>query len=273
MTRTIFITGSSSGLGRATALLFASRGFRVIATMRKPNDEALAKAPNITLLPLDVTDKAQIEAAAKKAIELGGVDVLFNNAGSGIAGPLEGTTDEHLTRHIETNLLGAIRTTQAFLPHFREKRAGTILTTTSIAGLTAQPFDSLYHATKWALEGWSEGLSLELAPFGIQVKSIAPGSVKTDFLNHMVVTSHPAYDAMVQRAFAIFTSPEYQTGSSTAEEIAEAVYEAATDGKDQLRYVVGADANAAYAQRLRLGPEASRKATREQFFGAAPLLS
>jgi short-subunit dehydrogenase len=124
---------------------------------------------------------------------------------------------------IETNLLGAIHTTQAFLPHFREKRSGTIITTTSIAGLTAQPFDSLYQATKWALEGWSESMSLELAPFGIQVKSVAPGAVKTAFMNHMVVTSHPAYDAMVKKAFAIFTSPEYQAGSSTAEQIAETV--------------------------------------------------
>jgi short-subunit dehydrogenase len=151
--------------------------------------------------------------------------------------------------------------------HFREKRSGTIITTTSIAGLTAQPFDSLYPATKWALEGWSESLSLELAPFGIQVKSVVPGAVKTDFMNHIVVTSHPAYDAMVQKAFAIFTSPEYQAGSSTAEQIAETVYQAATDGKDQLRYIAGADANAAYAQRLQLGAEAARKATRELFFG------
>jgi hypothetical protein len=87
-------------------------------------------------------------------------------------------------------------------------------------------------------------------------------------MRHMVVTTHPAYDAMVQRAFAIFTSPEYQASSSTAEQIAETVYQAATDGKDQLRYVAGADANAAYAHRLQIGAEAARKVTRDQFFGA-----
>ncbi|GGA39332.1 SDR family oxidoreductase [Dyella nitratireducens] len=267
MKKTIFITGASTGLGRATALLFASRGYHVIATMRKPTDDTWANTPNITLLPLDVTDRAQIEATASKAIELGGIDILFNNAGSGIAGPLEGTTDEQLTRHVETNLLGAIRTTQAFLPHFREKRSGTILTTTSIAGLTAQPFDTLYHATKWALEGWTESLSLELSPFGIAVKSIAPGSIKTDFMSHMVVSTHLAYDAMVQKAFALFSSPEYQAGSSTAEQIAEVAYEAATDGKDQLRYIAGADAKEAYAHRVQLGAEKARIATRELFFG------
>src|SRR5262245_22857718 len=128
MAKTIFITGASTGLGRATAKLFAERGWNVIATMRKPADgAALAAIPNVTLLALDVTDRAQIEAAAKKAVELGGVDVLFNNAGYALAGPLEGQTDDQLRRQLDTNLLGVIRTTQAFLPYFREKKAGLVI--------------------------------------------------------------------------------------------------------------------------------------------------
>ena len=122
MSQTIFITGSSTGLGRATALLFARQGWQVIATMRRPDqDTELAGTSGITVLPLDVTDRAQIEEAARRALALGGVDVLFNNAGYGLAGPFEGATDDQLTREIDTNLLGVLRTTQAFLPHFRER--------------------------------------------------------------------------------------------------------------------------------------------------------
>lgn len=254
-TRTIFMTGCSTGLGRAAAILFAKRGWKVIATMRRPDGEKeLGSVPNITLLPLDVTDREQIRQAAQRAIELGGVDVLFNNAGYALAGPLEGTTDEQLTREIDTNLLGVIRTTQAFLPHFREKKSGLVITTTSIGGLVALPFNSTYHATKWALEGWSESLSFELGPVGIGVKTVSPGGIKTDFLSRsLVLTSHPAYEKAVQRALSAFTDPSRTSSYSTAEQIAEVVWEAATDGKDQLRYVAGEDAKAMLAQRLAVG--------------------
>src|SRR5678815_5177674 len=154
--KTIFITGSSSGLGRATGRLVASKGSKVIATMRNPNKEIeLGKIAGVVLLPLDVTDRQQIEAAAARAIEDGGVDLVFNNAGYGMAGPLEGSTDEQIVRIVNTNLMGPIRTTKAFISHFCEKRAGMFINTTSIGGLMAVPFNSIYHATKWALEGLS----------------------------------------------------------------------------------------------------------------------
>ena len=239
MSQTIFITGSSTGLGRATALLFAVHGWKVIATMRRPDqDSELARTPGITVLPLDVTDRTQIAAAARRAIELGGVDVLFNNAGYGLAGPLEGTSDEQLTQEINTNLLGVIRTTQAFLPHFREKRAGLVITTTSIGGLVTFPFNSVYHATKWALEGWSESMAFELEPFNIRIKTVSPGGITTDFATRsLVLTSHPAYEALMQKVMAAFMDPARAAHRSSAEQIAEVVYEAATDGTDALRYV------------------------------------
>ena len=135
MTQTIFITGSSTGLGRATALLFASKGWNVIATMRSPEKETqLGKVPGVTLLPLDVTNPAQIKQTAAKALELGPVDVVFNNAGYGLAGAFEGASDDQLVDEINTNLLGVMRVTQAFLPALRERKSGTILTTTSIGG-------------------------------------------------------------------------------------------------------------------------------------------
>src|SRR5215470_13258909 len=123
--QTIFITGASSGLGRAAAKLFASRGWKVIATMRTPDKEAeLAKLRGVVLLALDTTNQQQIESVVAKVVSLGGVDVVFNNAGYGLAGPLEGLSDEQMVRMVNTNMLGPIRTTKAFIPHFREKRAG-----------------------------------------------------------------------------------------------------------------------------------------------------
>jgi len=266
---TIFITGSSTGLGRDTAILFASRGWKVIATMRTPrHDDELAKVPGVTVLRLDVTDRAQIAEAAAQAIALGGVDVLFNNAGYGLAGPLEGISDDQLTREIDTNLLGVIRTTQAFLPHFRERGSGTVITTTSIGGLVALPFNSVYHATKWGLEGWTESMSFELGPFGIHMKTVAPGGISTDFAGRsLVLAAHPAYEALMQKVYAIFRNPERRAHHSTGTQIAEVVYEAATDGKDQVRYVAGEDAKAMYAQRFAAGSEAFRQGVRTMFFG------
>jgi NAD(P)-dependent dehydrogenase (short-subunit alcohol dehydrogenase family) len=267
--RTIFITGSSSGLGRATARLFASNGWKVIATMRSPDNEVeLAKLAGVVLLPLDVTNREQIEAAAAKAIAAGGVDVVFNNAGYGMAGPLEGSTDEQIVRIVDTNLMGPIRTTKAFIPHFREKKAGMFINTTSIGGLMTVPFNSLYHATKWALEGWSESMAFELNELGIGMKTIEPGGMKTDFFTRSFeVGKHADYDALVNKVMSIITDPKQMETYSTAEQIAEVVYEAATDGKDQLRYIAGLDAKATYAARLQLGDEAFRQALKQQFFG------
>jgi len=267
-TRTIFITGSSTGLGRAAALRFAREGWRVVATMRRPEqDTELGQHANVTLLALDVTRPEQIAAAAKQALALGPVDVVFNNAGYGLAGPLEGTTDAQIVHEIDTNLLGVIRTTQAFVPHFRERRAGLFIATTSIGGLVTFPFNSLYHATKWAIEGLYESLSFELSKFGIGVKTVSPGGIKTEFRSSLVRAEHPAYEALLARVVAQFNDPARMAAASTAEQIADVVYEAATDGKDQLRYVAGEDAKATFAQRRAAGDEAFRHALDRLFFG------
>ncbi|MEI6412123.1 MAG: SDR family oxidoreductase [Bacteroidota bacterium] len=269
MQKIIFITGASTGLGRATALLFAEKGWNVIATMRKPEAETeLGATPNITLLPLDVTNPEQIKETVQKALASGPVDVVFNNAGYGLVGPLEGISDEQLVRQIDTNLLGVMRVTQAFIPHFREKQSGLFITTTSIGGLVTFPFNSVYHATKWALEGWSESMAFELKRFGIGIKTVSPGGIRTDFVSRSLdMGSHEAYKEDVQKVMAAFANPDRQANQSTPEQIAEVVYEAATDGKDQLRYVAGKDAQASYAQRLAVGDEAFRKGIAQIFLG------
>jgi NAD(P)-dependent dehydrogenase (short-subunit alcohol dehydrogenase family) len=263
--KTIFITGASTGLGKATAKLFASKGWNVIASMRKPEyEKELNAISNITLLPLDVTDPEQIKSTAQKTIAMSDIDVVFNNAGYGLLGPLESITDEQLKRQLDTNLLGVIRVTQAFIPHFREMQKGLFITTTSIGGLITFPFSSVYHATKWALEGWSESMAFELKKIGVGIKTVSPGGIKTDFLNRSAeIASHPAYEKWVQQLFAGFNEHDF----SAAEQIAEVVYEAATDGKDKLRYVAGEDAKGLYAQRLQLGDEAFRGQIAHAFLG------
>jgi NAD(P)-dependent dehydrogenase (short-subunit alcohol dehydrogenase family) len=266
--KTIFITGASSGLGKAAATLFAAKGWNVIATMRTPeNAQELASLPNVTILPLDVTKPEQITSALKQAVSAGKIDVVFNNAGYGLMGPLEGATDEKIIRQLDTNLLGVIRVIQAFTPHFRETGSGLFITTTSIGGHVAFPFASLYHATKWALEGFSESLSFELAPFGIGVKTVAPGGIATDFAGRsLAIAGHEAY----QDAFNHMVSTAFKdadTRFSSAEEIAEVVYTAATDGEDRVHYVAGPDANAMYVRRGEIGAEAARREIGQAFLG------
>ena len=269
--KTIFITGTSSGLGRAAAKLFSAKGWRVIATMRGKDaqtDAELGRLPGMAILPLDVTDPAQISECVAKARAIGPVDVVFNNAGYGMAGPLEGLTDAQIVRMVNTNLMGAIRITKALVPHFRERRMGLFLNTTSIGGLIAVPFNSMYHATKWGLEGWCESMAFELKRFGIGMKILEPGGMRTDFFARSFDTAkHEAYGALVERVMGAITDPKTLVTYSTPEQIAEVVYEAATDGKDQLRYVAGADAKATYATRREMGDEAFFKAMDQRFFG------
>lgn len=263
--KTIFITGASTGLGKATAQLFQSKGWNVIATMRNPDADAdLASLDNVTVLPLDVTNPEQIKSTVNKALETGDIDVVFNNAGYGLIGPLEALKDEQIVKQLDTNLLGVIRVTQAFIPYFRERKNGMFIATTSIGGLITFPLSSTYHATKWALEGWSESLAFELNPLGIDIKTVSPGGIKTDFVSRSLDTAtSQAYEGMTASMFSKMEG--MMDAASTPEQIAAVVYEAATDGKKQLRYVAGEDAKALYAQRLELGDEAFREQLGKQF--------
>lgn len=267
MQKTIFITGASSGLGKATARLFQSKGWNVIATMRSPEKETeLIQLKNITLLPLDVTDLEQIRTTVAKAIALQPIDVVFNNAGYGLMGAMEALSDEQILKEVNTNLLGVLRVTQAFIPHFRAKKSGLFISTTSIGGLFGFPLHSIYHATKFAIEGWSEGMSFELGLHNIGIKTIAPGGIATNFTGRSLDrSSHSEYKDIEDKLFSAIDG--MMEAASTAEQIAEVVYEAATDGKDQIRYLAGEDAKAMYAHRLDLGNEEFRKEIKKQILG------
>lgn len=264
--KTIFITGASSGLGKAAALFFASRGWRVIATMRNPEKEAeLTKVDNVVLLRLDVTDPEQIGQAVGQAVKMG-VDVVFNNAGFGLGGPLEGYGEDQILRQINTNLLGVILVTRAFIPYFRERRKGLFLTATSIGGRIAFPFYSVYCATKWGLEGFCESLWFELSQIGIGVKTIAPGGIRSSFRASSEAGHHAAYNESFGKVINAFTSGKTPTVASESMEIAEVVYAAATDGSDRLRYAAGADAIVYLEERDRKGAEIFQKDLAKLFF-------
>lgn len=257
--KTIFITGASAGLGKTTAQLFQANGWKVIATMRSPEKETeLDHLENVTLLKLDVTNAEQIQTAVKAAIEMGDIDVVFNNAGYGLIGPLESCTETEIRNQFETNFFGVIWLTKAFIPYFKARRKGLFITTTSLCGLASYPLSSIYNASKWALEGWSESMSYDLAQFGIGIKTVAPGGIKSNYMNVMKVAEDKAYDPLMQRMTEGFNDGTLMEFSET-ELIADVVYQAATDGKDQLRYLAGNDAVRIYTKRLEEGTEAYRK--------------
>jgi len=239
--KTAFITGASAGIGRATALYFAAQGWQVAATMRAPEkdaDFAAADGP-MRAFRLDVTDPRSIGRAVEEAIRaFGQIDVLVNNAGYGLVGPFEAMEEAQIRRQLETNVIGLMNVTRALLPHFRANRAGTIVNVASVGGRLTFPLYSVYHATKWAVEGFSEALTYELAEHGIRVKIIEPGAIKTEFYGRSQDTAtNPglaAYDAFVARVL-----PRMRRVGETApgpEIVAESIWKAATDGTDRLRY-------------------------------------
>ncbi len=209
--------------------------------MRNPETETeLTQLDNVTLLPLDVTNLGQIKTTVAKAISLHSIDVVFNNAGYGLIGASEALSDDQIVKEINTNLLGVLRVTQAFIPHFREKKSGLFISTTSMGGFLAYPLYSVYHATKFGLEGWSESMSFELGLYNIGIKTIAPGGIATNFTGRSLdKQSTPEYQEIEDK---LFSGMDKTQATSTSEQIADVVYEAATDGKDQVRYVAGADA-------------------------------
>lgn len=269
MSKTIFITGASSGLGKATAKLFASNGWTVIAAMRTPEKETeLSQISNIHLLQLDISNAKQVAGIAAVAEAVSPVDVLFNNAAYGLMGPFEGSTDEQLTQQVNTNFLGTMLVTKAFLPCFRARKSGTILTVTSSTANIPYPFVAVYAATKSALETWTEGMSYELNNFGIAIKTIVPAYMQTNFGGNAQVVSHQAYTEVFNSYLAAMRA-DAGTKRDSPESVANVVYEAATDGKQQLHYTAGSLATNEYEWLRREGIETVVKAMQQKFFAAS----
>jgi NAD(P)-dependent dehydrogenase (short-subunit alcohol dehydrogenase family) len=261
MTKTVFITGASTGIGKSTALYFRDKGWNVAATMRSPTAHEDLRGAGIHTIPLDVTAPESIKPAVESAIDkFNGIDVLVNNAGYGTFGPFEAATNEQIERQYSTNVTGLMFVTREFLPHFRKQGHGVIINISSVGGAATFPLFSLYHGTKWAIEGFSESLNFELNPFGIKVKIVEPGRIQTDFasrsLDVLKKEGLDAYDAFIKRFQENWTKG--RAPGAPAELVADVIWQAATDGTDQLRYIAGDDAKAVI--------EARHKATQEEYY-------
>jgi len=246
MKKTILITGASSGIGKATALYFQSKGWNVVATMRNPDSASeLKQLDHVLVVPMDVLDLDSIERAISIGINhFGTIDVLLNNAGYGAYGPLESFKRDQILRQFNTNVIGLLDVTRAILPHFRAHKKGMIINISSIGGKITFPLGSLYHGTKFAVEGISESLHYEVEQFGGQVKIVEPGMIATDFAGRSFDFSNDENMSGYQHIVSALMNamPGMSQNASPASLVAEIIYEAATDGKNQLRYSAGEDA-------------------------------
>jgi NAD(P)-dependent dehydrogenase (short-subunit alcohol dehydrogenase family) len=243
MNKTVLITGSSTGIGRATAEYFQFMGWNVAATMRSPEKEKeLNELENVRCLRLDVQETGSIQSAFEETLKLfGGLDVIVNNAGYGGIGPFEAATPEQIQHQFATNVFGLMNVTRVVLPYFRTKKSGVIINVASAGGRMTWPLYSIYHGTKWAVEGYSESLQFELRPFGVRVKLIEPGVIRTDFFGR----SQEFYEREGFTDFEEYVNrvmPNLQQAGAHApgpEMVAEKIFKAANDKSWRLRYPVG----------------------------------
>jgi NAD(P)-dependent dehydrogenase (short-subunit alcohol dehydrogenase family) len=281
-TRVAVITGSSSGIGFETTLLLARSGFHTYATMRN-----LEKSKNITeianteklplqVVQLDVNDGISVKNAIDKivaAAENERIDVLVNNAGYGLFGPLEDISIEEIKAQFETNFFGVIRVTQQVLPVMRKQNSGgsTIVNVSSVGGRIGIPVLSAYQSTKFALEGLSESMSYELEPFGIRVVIIEPGFIRTNIINssttaEKALDSKSPYFSLTQKVKNHFKSMmENASSSSPPEEVAKVILQAITSENPQLRYTVGNDAATIIQARMNMPDNEFKKMIMQNF--------
>ena len=244
------VTGTSTGIGFATSLHLAGHGYRVFAGMRnlgkaEPLRAAAAEASlPVEVIPLDVTSTASVDRALETVSTHGPVDVLVNNAGIGGATPLELQPEDEHRRMFETNYFGAIRCIRAVLPAMRERRRGTIVNVTSIAGRVATPNQIAYSTSKWALECAGEALAHEVRRFGIRVVNVEPGVVMTSiFENSAEATRYDKtspYQPIMRRNGELFAAGFRDP--ARPEDVAETILAAITSGEYRLRWLVGKDA-------------------------------
>jgi NAD(P)-dependent dehydrogenase (short-subunit alcohol dehydrogenase family) len=271
MSQTVFITGASSGIGEATARHFSAQGWNVVATMRSPEDGADLAGESVLVTRLDLLDSDSIHSAVSEAIQrFDAIDVLVNNAGYGAYGPLEATPMSALRRQFEVNFFGLAELTKAILPGMREQKSGTIINVSSIGGRIVFPFGTLYHSSKWAVEGLSEALHFEARLFGGRVKIVEPGGVNTDFGGRSFVFTNDedleAYQPLV-KAFIEAMGKMDTSGNQEPAEVAEIIWTAATDGSDQLRYISGAGAKATLSARYSIDQDEAFVSSMRENYG------
>lgn len=241
--KTVFITGASSGIGKAAAVLFQKNGWNVAATMRDSEKETeLARLNNVRCYSVDVTDTNSIKESFSAALrDFGNVDVLVNNAGVYITKPFEILSEHEMYHIININIIGTMNMIKIILPHFRSRKQGVIINISSVAGRATFPFQSLYHSSKWAIEGMTEGIQYELERMNIRVKIVEPGMVKTNLYEttkNLLIDSYPEEYGVAFSNWHKYLMKSFDKGCEP-EVTAMTIYEAATDNKSQLRYASG----------------------------------
>jgi NADP-dependent 3-hydroxy acid dehydrogenase YdfG len=222
MTKIVLITGISSGFGKATAELLSSKGYTVYGISRRQNDDLNSK---IKTLRADVTDKFSVQKAVATILEKeGSIDILINNAGMGISGSIEDASPEDISLQMNTNFIGYVNMIQAVLPAMRKQTGGTIINTSSIGGLMGLPYQGFYSASKFAVEGLSEALRMELIPFKIKVILIEPGDFFTNFTASRIPAKNSPesiYAAQFQKTLSVIEKDE--TGGLSPDYLARKV--------------------------------------------------
>ncbi|MFL9883289.1 SDR family oxidoreductase [Paraburkholderia agricolaris] len=242
--KTVLITGCSSGFGLETARFFLARDWQVVTTMRTPRTDLLPPSDRLRVLALDVTNPESIRAAVEAA---GPIDVLVNNAGFGAAAPAELVPIATVRELFETNTFGTIAVTQAVLPQFRQRKAGVIVNVTSSVTLKALPLLAAYRASKVAVNAFTESMALELEPFGVRTHLVLPGRAPDTRFGenaraHIHGFDHEAYAGLAKDVVA--RMGDASAPITQAQDVAEAVWRAATDPSSPLRIPAGADAEA-----------------------------
>ncbi|WP_232629032.1 oxidoreductase [Methylobacterium sp. Leaf118] len=248
--KTAFLTGASSGIGRAAALALTQAGYRVIGTSRTAKPDEIRDG--LRLIACDVTSEASVAAAVAQAhAELGRIDLLVNNAGFGILGAAEESSIDQVRALFDTNVLGVVRVTNAVLPIMRAQGSGRILNIGSGLGFIPAPFNAHYAATKHALEGYSESLDHEVRSFGVRVAVIEPGTTNTSFEASAVAADAPLTDYDGLRGKYAVAYAKAMKAADTAQSVAETIVRAASDGAPRLRYPSGkATRQGAFARRF-----------------------
>jgi NAD(P)-dependent dehydrogenase (short-subunit alcohol dehydrogenase family) len=238
------VTGASSGIGTAVALALLERGYTVYGAARRVDRMQGLLARGAHVVPLDLTDEGSTASCVKTLLDREGrVDVLVNNAGYGSYGAIEEVPLAEARRQFEVNLFGLARVTQLVLPAMRAQRSGHVVNVSSIGGKIFTPMGGWYHATKHALEGWSDVLRMEIAPFGIRVIIVEPGAIATEWggiaREGLLATSGEGPYQEVAHAFAGMISPEGKFSGSPASVVADTIVRAVTARRPRTRYVVG----------------------------------
>lgn len=240
------VTGCSSGIGRATVLALQERGWKVAATMRRPEEEReLTNLPNTRVYRLDVCDRDSIKEAFSKARQdFGSITSVINNAGYGLIGAFEEIREDQIRQQFDTNVFGLMEVTREAIAHLKPLGGGSIIQVASVGGRLTFPLYSLYHATKWAVEGFSESLQYELRPFNIKMKIIEPGPIKTNFYatsDEYAKDGHlPDYRDFISKAMK--NMQQTVKLGSPPEVTAKVIVKAAEDDSWRLRYAAGGNA-------------------------------